>query len=138
MHRFPNPGSDIKNSIESLKFLIDNIDESNYFDLFDMKELLVLNGFISSSGHTGMEALQRSENTDRSKDQTYNQCKMYSEIFRALGWLGSIEQQNNIDITLFGLHALNSKVKPEVVFDRRISLMKNKSAQSIYQFDLQV
>ncbi|HFG1773413.1 TPA: AlwI family type II restriction endonuclease [Vibrio cholerae] len=125
MHRFPNPGSDIKNSIDSLKFLMENIDEAEYFDLFDMKELLVLNGFISSSGATGIQALQKSENTDRSRDQTFNQCKMYSEIFRAFGWTSSAGKQNNVHISLLGKHALNSKVKPQTVFSRCLLGLEN-------------
>ncbi|ELG9628839.1 hypothetical protein ROM75_002398 [Vibrio vulnificus] len=125
MHRFPNPGSDIRNSIDSLKFLMENIDESEYFDLFDMKELLVLNGFISSSGATGIQALQKSENIDRSRDQTFNQCKMYSEIFRALGWTSSAGKQNDVHISQLGKHALNSKVKPQTVFSHCLLGLEN-------------
>ncbi|MEX9582844.1 AlwI family type II restriction endonuclease [Providencia rettgeri] len=128
MHRFPNPGSDIKNSIDSLKFLMENIDDSEYFDLFDMKELLVLNGFISSSGAIGIEALQRSENIDRSRDQTFNQCKMYSEIFRSLGWISSAGKQNDLHISLFGKHVLNSKIKPKLVFERCLLGIENPNA----------
>lgn len=117
MHRFPNPGSDIKNSIESLKFLMDNIDDDQFFDLYDMKELLVLNGFISSSGATGLQALRKSENIDRSRDQTFNQCKMYAEIYRALGWISSVDKALDYHISLFGRHVLGSKLKPQVVFE---------------------
>ena len=125
MHRFPNPGSDIKNSIESLRFLMDNIEDSTFFDLFDMKELLVLNGFVSSSGSTGQQALQRSENIDRSRDQTYNQCKMYAEIYRALGWISSVEKALDYHISLFGRHVLNSKIKTQKIFEHSLLGIEN-------------
>lgn len=125
MHRFPNPGSDIKNSIESLRFLMDNIGENEYFDLFDMKELLVLNGFVSSSGATGIQALQKSENIDRSRDQTFNQCKMYAEIYRSLGWISSANRALNYHVSLFGRHVLNSKVKPQKIFEYSLLGIEN-------------
>lgn len=125
MHRFPNPGSDIKNSIESLRFLMDNIEDTEFFDLLDMKELLVLNGFVSSSGSTGQQALQRSHNVDRSRDQTYNQCKMYAEIYRGLGWISSVDKALDYQISLFGRHVLNSKVKAQKIFEHSLLGIEN-------------
>lgn len=117
MHRFPNPGSDIKNSIDSLRFIMENIKDDEYFDLYDMKELLVVNGFISSSGATGMQALNKSDNLDRSRDQTYNQCKMYAEIYRSLGWISSVNKALDYQVSLFGRHVLNSKINPKLIFE---------------------
>ena len=125
MHRFPNPGSDIKNSIESLKFITDNIEDNEYFDLFDMKELLVLNGFISSSGATGLRAIQKGDNIDRSRDTTYNQCKMYAEVYRSLGWVSSANKALDYYISSFGQHILNSKVKPQLIFEHCLLGIEN-------------
>lgn len=117
MHRFPNPGSDIKNTIESLRFIMDNTNPDEYFDLFDMKEMLVLNGFISSSGATGLKALQKGYNIDLSRDAAYNQCKMYAEVYRSLGLIGSVNKALHYYITPFGRHALNSKIKPQLILE---------------------
>lgn len=133
MHRFPNPGSDIKNCIESLRFMMDNIGDGEYFDLFDMKELLVLNGFVSSSGATGQQALQKSDNVDRSRDQTYNQCKMYAEIYRALGWISSANKALDYHVSAFGRHVLNSKAKSQKIFEH--SLLGIENPNDILQID---
>jgi len=125
MHRFPNPGSDIKNSISCLRFVMDNIEDGEYFDLFDMQEILVLNGFISSSGTTGLQALLKGSNKDRSKDTTYNQCKMYAEIYRALGWISSVDKALDYHVSLFGHHVLNSKVKPQNIFEHSLLGIEN-------------
>jgi len=104
---------------------MENLDEQEYFDLFDMKELLVLNGFISSSGATGIQALQKGDNLDRSKDKTYNQCKMYAEIFRSLGLISSVDKALDYHISIFGRHVLKAKVKPQFIFEYCLLGMEN-------------
>ncbi|EMR8941042.1 hypothetical protein WKS02_000137 [Yersinia enterocolitica] len=104
---------------------MDNIDRDEYFDLFDMKEILALNGFISSSGATGLKALQKGDNVDRSRDAIYNQCKMYAEVYRSLGWVGSVDKALDYYITPFGRHVLNSKVKPQLIFEHCLLGIEN-------------
>lgn len=102
MYRFPNPGSDINSLINLFNYLNDKVSSKNYFDLFDMKEILVLGGFIASSGSVGEEALKRGSNKDLSRDRSYNQCKMYAETFRILGWVQSYEKATDYIITPLG------------------------------------
>ena len=127
MLRFPNATSDIQHILASLKFLMGSIDHNEYFDLFDMKEILVLNGFISSSGSTGMQALERSENVDRSKDRTYNQCKMYNELFRMLGFISIAGGKNEVHFSLLGTHFLSSIARHQMILSSCLLGIENPS-----------
>ncbi len=89
MQRFANPGSNVDSLTNAFLFLYENIEAEQAFQLYDMQELLVPNGYISSSGAIGIEALLRGANSDPSRDTSYNQCKMYAELFRLLGWIQS-------------------------------------------------
>ena len=57
------------------------------FDLDFMTEVLTENLQASSRGAVGKTARNRSADEDRSRDPLYNQLKMYSEVYRMLGWL---------------------------------------------------
>lgn len=109
MYRFPNPGSDINSLINCFIYLNDKVGNKSYFDLFDMKEILVLGGFIASSGSVGEEALKRGSNKDLSRDRSYNQCKMYAEVFRILGWVQSYNKATDYIITPLGQDFCKSK-----------------------------
>lgn len=102
MLRFPNPGSALDNLINCYLFLYRNIKREEIFDLHDMQELLVPNGLISSSGAMGIEALLRGASKDLSRDKSYNQCKMYAELYRTLGWIQSGEKALWYNFTLLG------------------------------------
>ncbi|MDP2716486.1 hypothetical protein [Rheinheimera sp.] len=102
MLRFPNPGSALDNLVNCYLFLYRNINRNEVFDLHDMQELLVSNGLISSSGAMGIEALLRGASKDLSRDKSYNQCKMYAELYRTLGWIQSGDKALWYNFTLLG------------------------------------
>jgi hypothetical protein len=85
--RFPNPGSDMRRLIEIYRILFRGTAGVSQFDLDDMGRILTSALQASSRGAVGAAALARSNNRDRSRDPIYNQSKMYSEVFRMLGWL---------------------------------------------------
>ena len=109
MLRFPNPGSTLANFIEIFK----NINEKllDYtFDLDDMVIVTAERGMASSSGFIGKEAIDKSTRKDRSRDPLYNQLKMYSELYRHLGWIKSSSNKAlNFNITPFGELVAKSK-----------------------------
>ncbi|MGX5174910.1 hypothetical protein ACUR5C_12885 [Aliikangiella sp. IMCC44653] len=111
MHRFPNPGSALDNLINCFTFLYQNISREQVFDLHDMQELLVSNGLISSSGTMGVEALLKGASKDLSRDKSYNQCKMYAELYRVLGWIQSGEKALWYNFTLLGDHIATASVE---------------------------
>ena len=87
MLRFPNPGSDISAFVRTFQAIFRLLRTLSDFSLDDMSGALIASGLATSSGHIGQEALRRSTRPDRSLDPLFNQSKMYSELFRILGWI---------------------------------------------------
>lgn len=87
MLRFPNPGSDMSAFVRTFQALFRSLGTLSDFSLDDMSRALVSSGLATSSGYIGQEALRRSTRSDRSLDPLFNQSKMYSELFRILGWI---------------------------------------------------
>lgn len=85
--RFPNPGSDMKRLVQIYRIVHKGTRGSAQFDLDEMSGILTAALQASSSGAVGATALERSNRPDRSRDPLYNQSKMYSEVFRMLGWM---------------------------------------------------
>lgn len=97
--RFPNAVSDIGKFIETFRQIFSRLENFNSFTHDNATEVLVNNGLASSSGAIGQEALRRSTRTDRSRDPLYNQHKMYSEVYRMLGWYQPGTQRTNFMFT---------------------------------------
>ncbi len=87
MLRFANPGSDIDGFTRIFQALYWGLIERQPFSLDDISQTLVDCNLATSCGYSGHKALQRSSREDRSRDPLYNQSKMYSELFRLLGWM---------------------------------------------------
>lgn len=85
--RFPNPGSDFQKLVETFCIIYRAQDAAIPFDLDSAVRALIDARQVSSQGAVGEEALRRSTRPDRSRDPLYNQLKMYSELYRMLGWL---------------------------------------------------
>ena len=103
--RFPNPGSDIPRLVNTFRVVAQAASEANIetFDLDFMTEATVLQGQASSRGAVGQEALRRSRDPNRSRDPLYNQLKMYSEVYRMLGWLRpSPDRRLNFRVSVLG------------------------------------
>ena len=102
MLRFPNPGSDIANFVSVFSAAFEQL-YGQVFDLYSMVDAVVRENLATSSGYMGSEAIARSTRADRSLDPLYNQLKMYSELFRALGWIHPTEQSAlKFSFTLLG------------------------------------
>ncbi len=87
MLRFPNPGSDISAFVRTYQSLFSALHQQPGFSLDDISKALIASNLATSSGHIGQEALKRSTRPDRTLDPLFNQSKMYSELFRILGWI---------------------------------------------------
>lgn len=97
--RFPNAVSDIGKFIETFRQIFSRLENFSSFSHDNATEVLVNNGLASSSGAIGQEALRRSTRADRSRDPLYNQHKMYSEVYRMLGWYQPGTQRTNFMFT---------------------------------------
>ncbi|WP_170401495.1 hypothetical protein [Ruegeria arenilitoris] len=102
MLRFPNPGSTLTNFVAVYTAAFEQY-RGHVVDLDDLVQATVNANLATSSGHMGQEAIKRSTRKDRSRDGLYNQLKMYTELFRSLGWLRSTEDVAlNYTFTLLG------------------------------------
>ncbi len=105
MIRFPNPGSDISGFVRSFQAIFRHLGGLPHFSLDDISRALIESNLATSSGHIGKEALRRSTRKDRSLDPLFNQSKMYSELFRTLGWIHSAQDdRQKFSFTLLGAH----------------------------------
>ena len=116
--RFPNPGSDISNIIRIFCEIFEALNSQGSFSIGDISSTLARRNFATSCGFTGEEALARSAREDRSLDPLYNQSKMYSELFRILGWIHSLDHRLNFQFTYFGAHVVAAKLNPSAVFEQ--------------------
>ena len=147
MLRFPNPGSDIANFVSVFNAAFEQL-YGQVFDLDSMVDAVVRENLATSSGYMGSEAIARSTRTDRSRDPLYNQLKMYSELFRALGWIHPTEQSAlNFSFTLLGRQAIaagqHSKPLLEesvlgIAYPTRLLAVKGNHVQRPFAFLLSI
>jgi hypothetical protein len=101
--RFPNPGSNIDRLVQSFSLIAKGTQGRDSFGLDDMTAILTEYSQASSQGAHGQMAVDRSRRKDRSRDPLYNQLKMYSEIYRMLGWIRPlVEHRLKFRTTLLG------------------------------------
>jgi hypothetical protein len=121
MLRIPNPGSDIDSFLRIFHELFEALREQATFNLDDMTEVLVKRNLATSSGYMGAEAMRRSYNEDRSLDGLFNQSKMYSELYKALGWFQPTPKSALIfQFTYLGAHVAAAKRDPPAIFKESI------------------
>lgn len=102
MIRTPNPGSDLDQYLRIYQTLFREIGTNKTFNLDDISYILAVNRLTASCGYSGEEGLKRSNRADRSRDPMYNQSKMYSELFRLLGWMHPVDGQLNFQNSWLG------------------------------------
>lgn len=121
MLRFPNPGSDIGSFIRIFIEIYDSLSTKTSFGLDDMTSVLIQRNLATSSGFTGEQALARSTRADRSRDPLYNQSKMYSELYKVLGWIHPLsESALNFHFTLLGAHVAAARQNAQEIFKQSI------------------
>jgi len=87
------------------------------FDLDFMTEVLTGEFQASSRGAVGSAARDRSADDDRSRDPLYNQLKMYSEVYRMLGWMRPAGRRLEFSTTILGALVAEDFVdRPDLVY----------------------
>ncbi|WP_252225477.1 hypothetical protein [Clostridium sp. ZBS2] len=105
MIRFPNPGTNPNNFIQIFKLTYNALHDRYFFTLDDMTEVLACESYITCRGFAGKRAIEQSNDSSKALQPLYNQCKMYSELFRSLGWIKSTSGKNlNFSFTFIGQH----------------------------------
>ena len=104
MLRIPNPGSNIDQFIRTFQDLHPYLKDKPSFGLDEITQAMIAKSNVTSHGAIGAEASRRSQRADRSRDALYNQSKMYSELYRALGWIHSVDGSLIFRFTALGHH----------------------------------
>jgi hypothetical protein len=105
--RFANAVSDFHRMVANIKELYSATVSLDSFDLDDATQALIKADQVTAHGSVGAEAVSRSFRADRSRDSLYNQLKMYSEVFRMLGWLHPVGPKLRFRRTLLGEHLMD-------------------------------
>lgn len=110
--RFSNAVSDITKFIQTYRSIYEHFypltEQGHFLGHKEAYEFLASNGLASSLGAIGQEAIRRSERDDTSRDPLYNQHKMYSEIYRMLGWYEPGSMKTNFNLPEYGDYIAHS------------------------------
>lgn len=104
--RLPNPKGDIANFTDAFRELYRAFGLATEFSIDDAVEVLIERRMLSSTGAIGDEALRRSTRDDRSRDPLFNQFKMFSELYRLLGWLHVRDARSRFICTQLGRYVV--------------------------------
>jgi len=143
MLRFPNPGSSIPTFVAVFAAALQRF-SGHVVDNDDFVLAAVEANLATSSGHMGTKAMDRSRRLDRSRDPLFNQLKMYTELFRTLGWLHPIEGRAlNYTFTLLGHQVVEAGPYYSRIFSETMlgishpsRIISNRSEQQIRPFAL--
>ncbi|MFH1579755.1 MAG: hypothetical protein ABIE25_06310 [Thermoplasmatota archaeon] len=100
--RFPNPVSDIRMFWETYRVLYGDLHNKTDFGHDDISRTMIEHRLVTSRGAAGQEAAKRSYDEDRTRDPLYNQAKMYSELYRLLGWMHPGKDRTHFVMTHLG------------------------------------
>lgn len=105
MIRFRNPSSSLETMLAGFEHLYNELKDKAYFDNRDIAVALVRANLMASSGFTGDAGLLLGANEDKSRDKTYNNAKMFAEIYRLLGLISVVNHvSSNYCFTYIGEH----------------------------------
>lgn len=126
MIRFRNPSSSLETMLESFDELYSALHEQNYFTNDDIARVLAEANLMASSGFVGGDAVSLGANKDKSRDKTYNNAKMFAEIYRLLGLISSVGGvSSNYRFTYIGEHLVMENVDKKAITEQCILGMNN-------------
>lgn len=126
--RLPNPGSDLDRFVSTFALISRESNDKN-FGLDFMTEVMTKNFQASSMGAHGDEAVRLSTREDRTRDPLFNQSKMYSELYRMLGWIRSHESSHSnfkvspLGSTITHYFSVNSHIVKGLVAESFVSVV---------------
>lgn len=126
MIRFRNPSSSLETMLASFGQLYEELKDKEYFNNDDIALVLAEANLMASSGFTGDAALSLGANKDRSRDKTYNNAKMFAEIFRLLGLISVVNNvSSNYRFTYIGEHMVAPNADKQAIVEQCILGMNN-------------
>jgi hypothetical protein len=137
--RFPNPVSDVPKFVDVFRLLHQYLITPN-FGQDDIVKILIEQGQVSSCGTVGDDALARSTREDRSRDPLFNQAKMYSELFRMLGWIHPGTDQGHFVFSDIAPYIASERINSSLILESLYSIVfpnphvETRSGNSIRPF----
>ena len=126
MIRFRNPSSSLETMLASFDQLYSELKDKDYFGNDDIAIVLAHANLMASSGFTGDAAISLGANSDRSRDKTYNNAKMFAEVFRLLGLISIVNGvSSNYRFTFIGEHMSTPGVDKKALVEQCILGMNN-------------
>lgn len=126
MIRFRNPSSSLETMLASFDQLYTELANKPFFDNDDIAKVLAKANLMASSGFTGDAALSLGANKDRSRDKTYNNAKMFAEIYRLLGLISTVNNvSSNYRFTFIGEHMVVPNADKKAIVEQCILGMNN-------------
>ena len=126
MIRFRNPSSSLETMLASFEQLYNELHEKDYFTNDDIALVLAKANLMASSGFTGDAALSLGSNKDKSRDKTYNNAKMFAEIYRLLGLISVVNNvSSNYRFTYIGEHMVVQGADKKAIVEQCILGMNN-------------
>lgn len=106
MIRFRNPGTQYSTHINIIKHLYNRVGEQAYFSLEDMYIAIAQEDLLTAYGYSGDDAIKLSKTEQDSRNSTFNNAKMYAELFRMLGWIAPYNETSSYPMvfTYLGVH----------------------------------
>lgn len=120
MIKFRNPVSNMDIVIKVFKGLFSEFSNVDFFDLDNIAEFFARENLASSSGYTGKEALKRSYSiSDDSRKSMKMQAKSYTELYRFLGWIFSVNDSAlKFSFSYLGMHIALSGEASKDLFEQ--------------------
>ena len=126
MIRFRNPSSNLETMLASFEQLYHELHEKAFFTNDDIALVLAKANLMASSGFTGDAALSLGSNKDKSRDKTYNNAKMFAEIYRLLGLISVVNNvSSNYRFTYIGEHMVVPGADKKAIVEQCILGMNN-------------
>lgn len=139
MIRFRNPSSSLETMLASFEELHNELNDKEYFDNDDIANVLAKANLMASSGFTGDAAISRGANTDRSRDKTYNNAKMFAEIFRLLGLISIVNNvSSNYRFTFIGDHMVAENADKKAIVEQCILGVNNPNRIMDVSYDEEI
>ncbi len=126
MIRFRNPSSSLETMLASFEELYNALKDKEFFNNDDIAKVLAKANLMASSGFTGDAALSLGANKDKSRDKTYNNAKMFAEIYRLLGLISVVNSvSSNYRFTFIGDHMVVPGADKKAIIEQCVLGMNN-------------
>ncbi|MCI8659179.1 MAG: hypothetical protein HFG54_02870 [Lachnospiraceae bacterium] len=126
MIRFRNPSSSLETMLAGFEQLYNELKDKAHFDNDDIAVALAKANLMASSGFTGDAGRLLGANKNKSRDKTYNNAKMFAEIYRLLGLISVVNHvSSNYRFTYIGEHMVAPGANKKAIIEQCVLGVNN-------------